>query len=84
MLLKMYVELCFLFNITSRLKHEAAVRAVLKHEMKNGLSVRYIKKKKPPASLKFELHSSDLKKINCSMRIEVLSARQVNIAVGRL
>ena len=29
------------FNITRRLKHEAAVRAVLKHEMKNSLSVRY-------------------------------------------
>jgi len=29
-----------LFNITRRLKHEAAVRAVLKHEMKNSLSFR--------------------------------------------
>ena len=46
----MYVELCFLFNITRRLKHETAVRAVLKHEMKNGLSVRY--KKKNPSKFK--------------------------------
>jgi vacuolar-type H+-ATPase subunit B/Vma2 len=43
------------FNIVSRLQHEATVRAVMKHEMKNNILVRKKKLLFFSASLKFEL-----------------------------